>query len=97
MITKEYPNRAGLLRIKEDINIATMGKDILQDKIESLIILFFDYIKQRGEGRKHSEELLSKAFRDLIILESLIGVFPTKSNAFSVPEGSLVTKEKKII
>ena len=94
---REYPNRTGLLRLKEEIDIAEKGKEILQDKIESLIVLFFDYIKERGEKRKYVEDSLVKAFRDLILLESLMGMMPVKGDSFSVPEGSLITKERKVM
>jgi V/A-type H+-transporting ATPase subunit D len=94
---REYPNRTGLLRLKEEIDIADRGKEILQDKIESLVVLFFDYIKERGEKRKYVEGSLIRAFRELIILQSLTGTVSVKSDSFSVPEGSLITKEKKVM
>jgi len=94
---RENPNRAGLLRLKEEIEIAERGKEILQDKIESLIVLFFDYVKERGEKRRFMEDSLSKAFRDLILLESLMGTVSVKSDSFSVPEGSLKMEEKKVM
>ncbi|NIO21522.1 MAG: V-type ATP synthase subunit D [Candidatus Aenigmarchaeota archaeon] len=94
---REYPNRTGLLRLKEEIDVAERGKEILQDKIESLIVLFFEYVKERGEKRKYMEDSLVKAFKDLILLESLMGLISVKSDSFSVPEGSLATKEKKVM
>jgi|GEM_PF-2027403 len=94
---REYPNRTGLLRLKEEIDIAERGKEILQDKIESMVVLFFDYIKERGEKRKYVEDSLIKAFRELILLQSLMGTVSVKSDSFSVPEGSLITKEKKVM
>jgi V/A-type H+-transporting ATPase subunit D len=94
---REYPNRTGLLRLKEEIDIAERGEEILQDKIESLIVLFFDYIKERGEKRKYVEDSLAKAFRELILLQSLMGTVSVKSGSFSVPEGSLIMEEKKVM
>ncbi|NIO22472.1 MAG: V-type ATP synthase subunit D [Candidatus Aenigmarchaeota archaeon] len=94
---RENPNRTGLLRLKEEINIAERGKEILQDKIESLVVLFFEYVKERGERRKYVEDALMKVFRELVILESLIGTVSVKSDAFSVPEGSLKTGERKVM
>lgn len=92
---REYPNRTGLLRLREEIEIAERGKEILQDKIESLVALFFDYIKERKVKRKYIEDALFKAFRNLIVLESLIGTVSANSEACSVPEGTLRTEESK--
>lgn len=94
---REYPNRMGLLKLREETDIAERGKEILQDKIDSLIILFFDYIRERMEKRRYAEGLLMKAFRELILLQSLMGTISVKSDSFSVPEGTLVTKEKKVM
>jgi V/A-type H+-transporting ATPase subunit D len=94
---REYPNRTGLLRLKEEIDIADRGKEILQDKIESLVVLFFDYIRERKERRKHVEDSLIRAFRELILLQSLMGTVSVKSDSFSVPEGTLITEEKKVM
>lgn len=94
---KEYPNRTGLLRLREEIDIAERGKEILQDKIESLVVLFFDYVKERGKQRSYVEVSLLKTFKELVILESLVGTISAKSDACSVPEGSLNVKEKKVM
>ncbi len=95
MMEKEYANRASLLKLREDIKMAVTGKEILQDKIESLILLFFEYIGERGEQRKRLEDLLARAFRELIFLESIMGMVSTRSDAFSVPAGSLGMREKR--
>ncbi len=94
---KEYPNRTGLLKLKEEIEIAEKGKEILQDKIESLITLFFEYIRERGERRRYLEGLMIKAFEDLVILESLMGIVHVKADAFSIPEGSIKFDGKKVM
>jgi len=94
---REYPNRTGLLKLKEEINMAERGKEILQDKIESLVVLFFDYVKERGKQRRYVEEALVKAFKELILLESLMGTISAKSDAYSVPEGSLEIQERKVM
>jgi V/A-type H+-transporting ATPase subunit D len=43
------------------------------------------------------EDSLIKAFRELILLQSLMGSISVKSDSFSVPEGTLITKEKKVM
>jgi V/A-type H+-transporting ATPase subunit D len=94
-IVKESPNRSGLLKLKEEINIATRGKDILQDKIDSLVVLFFRYVRERGEKRKETEEKLKKAFAELVILESLMGSIAVRSHVVSIPEGVVRIEKKK--
>lgn len=97
MLVKENPNRKELMKINDSINIATKGKEILQDKIDSLVALFFDYVKKGSNQRKEIETRIVYAFKDLIVLESLMGIASVKSDAYATPAGQMRFVDKKIM
>ncbi len=97
MMVKENPNRKELMKINDSINIATKGKEILQDKIDSLVALFFDYVKKGSNQRKEIETRIVYAFKDLIVLESLMGIASVKSDAYATPTGQMRFVDKKIM
>ncbi len=97
MLFEEPANRKGLITIKEDLSIAKRGKDVLEDKVESLTKLFFEYIKLRRQKRTEIEKEIEKAFKDLILAESFMGLVLVKSHALISETGNLETSEKNIM
>lgn len=98
MITiKENPNRKELLRVRDEMSIARKGKDILQDKIDALVSMFFRYVKERGEKRKEMGKRLLENYRQLIVLESRLGVSGVRNCSDSIPTGKLEMGSKNIM
>ena len=87
---KKSPNRLELMKTREEIDVARKGKEILQDKMDSLVSLFFGYVKSRRDQRRGLEDRMGEAFRKLLYLESLSGTVQVKMGASSVPEGGIV-------
>ncbi len=98
MITiKESPNRKELLRVRDEMGIARKGREILQDKIDALVSMFFRYVKTRGEKRREIGKRLLENYRKLLILESRLGVSGVRNGSGSVPYGELKMGMKKIM
>ncbi len=90
---KKSPNRLELMKTREEIDVANRGKDILQDKTDSLMSLFFSHAKSRTEKRKDLEVRMSEAFKKMILLESLSGYVNVSLGASSVPTGEVKIEE----
>ncbi|MBN2043211.1 MAG: V-type ATP synthase subunit D [Candidatus Aenigmarchaeota archaeon] len=94
---RKSPNRLELMKTREEIDVAKRGKEILQEKTDSLMSLFFSYVKSSSEKRKGMEVRISEAFKTMLFLESLSGNSSVRIGATSVPEGKIRTEERYLM
>ncbi len=73
-----YPTRMELLKLRQRRDLAQRGHDLLKEKMDALVIEFFDVVKRIQEARAKALEQLSVAHRALSMCFATMGTLETK-------------------
>ncbi len=73
-----YPTRMELLKLRQRVGLAQRGHDLLKEKMDALVIEFFDVVKRIQEARAKALEQLSVAHRALSMCFAIMGTLETK-------------------
>jgi len=67
-----------LLKLKQRVSLAQRGHDLLREKMDALIIEFFEILRKIGEARASALKQLSLAHRALSICSAIMGTIETR-------------------
>lgn len=73
VIAGVHPTRMELLALRRRRDIAERGRDLLREKLDALMIEFFEFIRQISTLRARSQELLSKAYTNFTEAQMVLG------------------------
>ncbi|MDH5442770.1 MAG: V-type ATP synthase subunit D [Hadesarchaea archaeon] len=72
------PTRMELLKLRQRVGLAQKGYDLLKEKMDALVIEFFEVLKRIQEARPKALEQLSVAHRALSMCFAIVGTLETK-------------------
>jgi V/A-type H+-transporting ATPase subunit D len=72
------PTRTEFLKLKQRVDLAQRGHDLLKEKMDALVIEFFEVLRQIQEARTKALEQLSVAHRALSMCLAVMGTLETK-------------------
>jgi len=82
IISGVHPTRMELLALRKKRNIAERGRDLLREKLDALMIEFFDLVREVSSLRERSHGLLQEAYSLFIEAQMVHGL--TKLEQFSI-------------
>lgn len=71
------PTRMELLKLKQRVDLAQKGHDLLREKMDALVIEFFEVLKKIGDARPAALNQLSLAHRALSFCSAVMGTIET--------------------
>ncbi len=72
------PTRMELLKLRQRVGLAQRGHDLLKEKMDALVIEFFEVLRRIQEARMKALEQLSVAHRALSMCFAIVGTLETK-------------------
>ena len=72
------PTRMELLKLRQRVGLAQRGHDLLKEKMDALVIEFFEVVRRIQEARAKALEQLSVAHRALSMCFAIMGTLGTK-------------------
>lgn len=72
------PTRMELLKLRQRVGLAQRGNDLLREKMDALVIEFFEVVRRIQEARAKALEQLSVAHRALSMCFAIMGTLETK-------------------
>jgi V/A-type H+-transporting ATPase subunit D len=76
-VIKVAPTRMELIKLRRRIALAQRGHDLLREKMDALVMEFFEILKRIQESRAKSVEQLMKAHRSLSKCLAILGTIET--------------------
>mgnify|MGYP001034668008 CR=1 FL=1 len=72
------PTRMELLKLRQRVSLAQRGHDLLKEKMDALVIEFFEVVRQIQEARAKALEQLMVSHRALSMCLAIMGTLETK-------------------
>jgi V/A-type H+-transporting ATPase subunit D len=72
------PTRMELLKLRQRVSLAQKGHDLLREKMDALVIEFFEVLKKIGDARSAALNQLSLAYRALSVCSAVVGTIETR-------------------
>lgn len=92
------PTRMQLLELKNKAALATHGHDLLKEKMDALIIEFYNVLEEVKSSQSESEEVLERAHNQLQRASLKLGMTKLKEIGFSAPKTlSLLASTRSIM
>lgn len=92
------PTRMQLLELRKKKALATHGHDLLKEKMDALIIEFYNVLEEVKEAQSESEGVLEEAHSQLELSSLKMGMSKLKEIGFSAPQViSLVASTRSIM
>jgi V/A-type H+-transporting ATPase subunit D len=73
LIAGIHPTRMELIALKKRRDIAERGRDLLREKLDALMIEFFEFVREISALRARSQDLLGKAYQDFTEAQMILG------------------------
>ncbi len=92
------PTRMQLLELKKKATLATHGHDLLKEKMDALIIEFYNVLEDVKEAQSESEGVLEQAHSQLQLASLRMGMSMLTEIGFSAPQTlSLIASTRSIM
>ncbi|MEM3507101.1 MAG: V-type ATP synthase subunit D [Candidatus Bathyarchaeia archaeon] len=93
-----HPTRMELLALKKRVKIAERGRDLLREKLDALMIEFFQFIREISSLREQTHEILYQAYKDFSEAQIRLGFMKLLQTSLSVENRFLVdVKSRDVI
>jgi len=79
-----HPTRMELLALKKRVKIAERGRDLLREKLDALMIKFFQLIREISNLRERTHEVLFQAYKDFSDAQMRMGFMGMLQTSLSV-------------
>lgn len=79
------PTRMQLLELKNKVSLASHGHDLLKEKMDALIIEFYNVLEEVKASRSESEEVLDRAHSQLQLASLKLGLSHLRELGLSAP------------
>ena len=98
LITGVHPTRMELLTLRKRRNIAQRGRDLLREKLDALMIEFFQFVREISALRTKAQQLLVEAYGDFADAQMAMGYLKLKQTSMGVEDRfSIDSKARNII
>jgi V/A-type H+-transporting ATPase subunit D len=78
--------RMNLMRLRDRSKLAEKGHDLLQEKLDSLVIRFFEVVDTIRGLREETAKVTQKAYQSLMDAQMVVGPLRLKEITFAAPE-----------
>ena len=98
LIAGIHPTRMELLTLRKRRRIAERGRDLLREKLDALMLEFFQVIREIITLRAKAQQLLTEAYDDFIDAQMALGSMKLEQTSIGVKDRfSIVTRTRNVI
>lgn len=98
LITGVHPTRMELLTLRKRRKIAERGRDLLREKLDALMIEFFQFVREIATLRAKAQQLLAEAYEEFVEAQMAMGSMKLEQSSIGVEDRfSIDTKTRNVI
>jgi V/A-type H+-transporting ATPase subunit D len=98
LISGIHPTRMELLTLRKRRKIAERGRDLLREKLDALMLEFFQFVREIATLRAKAQQLLVEAYDDFIDAQMALGSMKLEQTSIGVEDRfSIATKARNVI
>jgi len=98
LIAGIHPTRMELLTLRKRRKIAERGRDLLREKLDALMIEFFQFVREIANLRARAQEQLAKAYADFVDAQMAMGYMKLEQTSIGVEDRfSIDPKSRNVI
>ena len=98
LISGIHPTRMELLTLRKRRKIADRGRDLLREKLDALMIEFFQFVREITALRNEAQKLLTEAYDEFIEAQMAIGSMRLEQTSVGVEDRfTIQTKTRNVI
>ncbi len=98
LIAGVHPTRMELLTLRKRRTIARRGRDLLREKLDALMIEFFQFVREISALRSKAQDLLAQAYDDFVEAQMAMGYMKLQQTSIGVEDRfSIETKTRNVI
>ena len=87
-----------LLTLRKRRKIAERGRDLLREKLDALMIEFFQFVREIATLREKAQRLLAEAYEEFVEAQMAMGSMKLEQTSIGVEDRfSIETKTRKVI
>jgi V/A-type H+-transporting ATPase subunit D len=98
LISGVHPTRMELLTLRKRRTIAERGRDLLREKLDALMIEFFQFVREIGTLRTKAQDLLAEAYESFVEAQMSMGYVKLEQSSVGVEDRfSIESKSRNVI
>ena len=98
LIAGIHPTRMELLTLRKRRKIAERGRDLLREKLDALMIEFFQFVKEISNLRAKAQEQLAKAYANFVDAQMAMGYMKLEQTSVGVDDRFTIdSKSRNVI
>ena len=97
LIAGIHPTRMELLTLRRRRNIAERGRDLLREKLDALMIEFFQFVREITALRAKAQEQLARAYENFIEAQMAMGQMKLEQTSIGVQDRFLIEPKSRNI
>jgi V/A-type H+-transporting ATPase subunit D len=98
LIAGVHPTRMELLTLRKRRNIAQRGRDLLREKLDALMIEFFQFVREISTLRAKAQQLLIETYDEFVDAQMAMGYLKLEQTSVGVEDRfSIESKARNII
>jgi len=98
LIAGIHPTRMELLTLRKRRKIAERGRDLLREKLDALMIEFFQFVREIANLRAKAQEQLAKAYSNFVDAQMAMGYMKLEQTSIGVEDRfSIDPKSRNVI
>jgi len=98
LIAGIHPTRMELLTLRKRRKIAERGRDLLREKLDALMIEFFQFVREISALRTKAQRLLTEAYEEFVEAQMAIGYVKLEQTSVGVEDRFIIeTKARNVI
>ena len=98
LITGVHPTRMELLTLRKRRKITERGRDLLREKLDALMIEFFQFVREIATLREKAQKLLAEAYEEFVEAQMAMGSMKLEQTSIGVEDRfSIETKTRNVI
>ena len=98
LIAGIHPTRMELLTLRKRRKIAERGRDLLREKLDALMIEFFQFVREIATLRAKAQQLLTEAYEDFVEAQMATGYVKLEQTSIGVEDRfTIETKTRNVI
>jgi V/A-type H+-transporting ATPase subunit D len=98
LIAGVHPTRMELLTLRKRRTIAERGRDLLREKLDALMIEFFQFVREISALRAKAQDLLGEAYESFIEAQMAMGYLKLEQTSVGISDRfSIESKSRNVI
>ena len=98
LISGVHPTRMELITLRKRRTIAERGRDLLREKLDALMIEFFQFVREINALRAKAQQLLAEAYESFVEAQMAMGYMKLEQTSVGVEDRfSIDSKSRNVI